>query len=56
VRLQATLCPDAKAPDDLAQVDRPTKKQNTGRHKAISTTFRNRCRRHPAVAFRRVFW
>jgi hypothetical protein len=43
VRLQATLCPDAKESDDLAQDDRPAKKQNTCPHKAISTTFRNRC-------------
>jgi hypothetical protein len=29
VGLQAMLCPDAKEPDDLAQNDRPAKKNKT---------------------------
>jgi hypothetical protein len=43
VRLQATLCPDAKEPDDRTQDDRPAKKTKHLPKKEIQTMFRNRC-------------
>jgi hypothetical protein len=43
VRQKAPLCPNAKVPDELTQVDCPAKKQNTCPKKPIQSTFRNRC-------------
>jgi hypothetical protein len=42
VRQKAPLCPNAKVPDELTQVDCPAKKQNTCPKKPIQSTFRNR--------------
>jgi hypothetical protein len=54
VRQKAPLCPNAKVPDELTQVDCPAKKQNTCPKKPIQSTFRNRCRRFRRLAVLRI--
>jgi len=42
VRQKAPLCPNAKVPDELTQVDCPAKKTTHLPKKPFQTTFRNR--------------